>query len=318
MSNELVCYAGKDVKMNLCNEDKETKAFKDEYKKFLSILWKYMDCWEKWSESSGWGPYEDPDRLVGKKRINTKFYSDLKDFLNKKENCECDKEGPYTYGEDDKYKYIKNENTGVELVSDQFGFSAPSLKLSHPYDIYLRKCKDEGKNRDEAINNVVKWVMESRTIGGSFLWPKDIWAGYNIARGGSINKRSRIEDRVDLTLCEIMHYLGPKKYENDILYQCIEENSVGEKWLKSFGDFPRYVDYFCFKPFVDENYMPYDIVKSNIAKGDKKPINEDEKPSSVFKLSIEELETVLSNVNYMIKERSDMMISFKGAKLPER
>lgn len=318
MNNELICYAKKNVKMNLCDESKETKAFKEEYKLFLNILWDHMECRKKWSGSSGWGPYEDPDSLAGNKRINTKFYSDLCDFLNySRKKYGCDKKTKYTYSESD--KYIKNESTNVELVSDQFGFSAPSLKLSHPYDIYLEKCKKEGKNKDKAIDNVIKWVMESRTIGGSFLWPKDIWGddkyGYNLARGGSIYRRSYIEDRVDLTLCEIKHYLNnlnTEKYDNDILYKYIKENSVGEKWIKSFGNFQGYVDYFCFNPFVDENYMPYDIVNSDIVNGDKKNIKDGKEEKSIFHLNIEELETMFNNINYMIIQRSNMMLERQG------
>ena len=27
-------------------------------------------------------------------------------------------------------------------------------------------------SKDKAIENVINWVMESRTIGGAFIWPK--------------------------------------------------------------------------------------------------------------------------------------------------
>ena len=63
---------------------------------------------------------------------------------------------------------------------------------------------------------------------------------------------------------------------------------MGREWIKSFGSFERYVDYFCFNPFVytkyperendSENdsieYIPYDIVKSDMVSGKKEPIEE--------------------------------------------
>ena len=180
MEYELFCYAGKNAKINL-----RTMDYKGEYFSFLSILWDYMDDWGKWNGSSGTGPYVDPDKLDpaknNKERINPQFYLDLRDFLNHKNHNRINNGKEYKYEETDEYI---DDGDGVQLVSDQFGFSAPSLELNHPYDIYLKKCKDEGKNKNVAINNVINWVVESRTIGGSFLWPKGIRDGYNTARGG--------------------------------------------------------------------------------------------------------------------------------------
>lgn len=310
---DLFCYAGagKNDKMYLGN-DKDTDGYIKEYGLFLNILWDYIDDRRKWGGNSRRGPYEDPDRLAGNKRVNPKFYSELCAFLNAR--AEDEKGKKYEF----KDNFIKCDD--INLVSDQFGFSAPSLMLNHPYDIYLEKCKAEGKDPEGPIDNVINWVMTSRTIGGSFLWPKGIWGGksgrcgYNVVRG----TRSYIEDRVDLTLCEIKHYLDAKNYENDILYTYIKENPVEKEWIKSFGKserskessrFEGYVDYFCFNPFVDENYMPYDIVKSNIVEGVKKPIkeNKDRKKNSIFNLNSDELEKMFNNVNTMIIQRSSIM-----------
>ena len=328
MKYDWVCYAGKNVRMNLRNNDEGTEAYKDEYRLFLSILWDYIEYWGKWSENSGWGPYEDPDAYDSSKgmRINPKFYLDLCDFLKIRAKDQNDK------------KYEFNDNFikcgDINLVSDQFGFSAPGLELSHPYDIYLKKCKKEKKDRDDAIKKVVNWVMESRTIGGSFLWPEGIWGGqngYNTARGGrnpfdaegKYKKGSGrsysyyyIEDRVDLTLCEIKHYLN---YEDSTLHRlndCIKKNSAEEKWIRFFGGFKGYIEFFCFDPFVnkEKNYMPYDIVNSNMVENKRVCIDEnktnykDRENNSIFKLSTDEFETMFNNVNYMIKERSRMML----------
>lgn len=312
----LYCYAGagKNDKMYLGN-DEDTNDYIKEYRLFLKILWDYIDDWRKWGGSSGWGPYEDPDRLAGNKRINPKFYSDLCVFLNAK----VKKGKEYIFNG----KFI--EYGDINLVSDQFGFAAPSLGLSHPYDMYLIKCKIE--NKKDAIDKVVNWVMESRTIGGSFLWPEGI-CRYNADRGGrnpfDVEGKYRggryskyyIEDRVDLTLCEIKHYFDNKNYEGDILYNHIKKDSVEEEWFRSFGDFKGYVDFFCFEPFVDKNndYMPYDIVNSNFATGEPKCIDDEDdnyrnrEKNSIFQLSAEELETMFNNVNAMIKKRSNNIL----------
>ncbi|MCH5166985.1 MAG: hypothetical protein J1F35_03745 [Erysipelotrichales bacterium] len=311
---DLYCYVEKNGKMNLGKENKK-KDFKEKYKSFLCYLWESInvDGPQKYCKDSDQGPYVDPDSKDGKRRINPNFYTDLCAFLNFKEGSE-----KYTYTKED--EFIHSEN-GVQLVSDQCGFSAPGTKLSHPYDVYLIKCKKEGRKKDESIDKVVNWVMESRTIGGSFLWTKEIWAIYNIVRGGSSKYGNYIEDRVDLTLCEIKHYLNKENFENDILYKKIKNELTKEEiWLKDFKSFDEYVDYFCFNTFVDKNYMPYDIVNSNFANGDKILIDESEdnykkrKKVSIFDLTADQLETMLNNVNFMIKKRSKLMMKKMGTK----
>ncbi len=284
---ELDCYATKNARMKL--DDKE---YRQKYKKWLDLYWECIDT----------NPYVDPDMLENEhKRINPCFYADLGTFLNQRKGRK------YHYTENDKFM---SDDTGINFISDQFGFSAPKIILNHPYDIYLQKCKKAKLSKDKAIENVINWVMVSRTIGGSFLWPDDIWEPYNRVRG----TRSYIQDRVDLTLLEIKHYLdNQENVEGDILK--VKDNSHGQKWLADFASFEDYVDYFYLNPFVTEeiinnkkHYKIYDIVHSNIVLNKFKYLDEKSQESnSIFRLSAKNLEIMFNNLSTMIKKRSLMM-----------
>ncbi len=299
------CYAIENARMNL-NDEAALKEYKEKYREWLSLLWDDKEV----TDLNKKGPsYVDPDMLTSdkKKRINSLFYSDLCIFLNNQANNE-----KYNYTTEDKYincEFVnEQEKVIINFVSDQFGFSAPSKEMKHPYGVYLRKCKIEGKEKEESINKVINWVMESRTIGGSFIWPNDIWKIYNRARGGSINSKGNakyyIEDRVDLTLLEIKHYLdNQKNVVSDIL--TLKDNSNGQKWFKSFKSFDEYVKFFYFYPFVNENGIPYDIVESDFANGNKKIIKKIDKNNSIYDLNANQLEVMFNNINIMIKERSE-------------
>lgn len=209
--------------------------------------------------------YSDPDTSYRKGRDHS-FFDDLETFLNRREeNCSDSLQGSFKY-EFTKGKGIKVSGTDREgekiqefyLRSDQFGFSAPTNEKAHPYDLYIA----EHENKDKAIKHVIKWISMSRTIGGSFLWPRPFYDEYNLQRGGKItsNRRYYIQDRVDLTLWEIKNwYSGNGKY--DILERCREINL--ENWLGHFGSFETYIDYFMFKSesdFVDKSYNPINII----------------------------------------------------------
>ena len=290
------CYATVNAKIKL-----DDKIYRDKYKKWLDLYWECLDM----------NPYVDPDQLgSGNKRSNPYFYEDLCAFLNKRPGRK------YDYSAKDKFIH---DDTGIQLVSDQFGFSAPKILLTHPYDVYLQKCKQKGQDKDLAIENVIRWIMISRTIGGSFLWPDDIWKTYNMQRGG----RSYIQDRVDLTLLEIKHYLDNKgNVEKDILK--VKDKSHGQKWLADFSSFKEYVDYFFLNPFVDEkkDYMPYDIVHSDMGHGLFKTVQDEKiqeykkerrwtskylQENSIIKLEPADLERMFNNVSKMIEERSKNM-----------
>ncbi len=302
---QLYSYAKQNTRMDLNNEC-ELKEFKEEYHKFLNTLWDNIKNNKiEYKAKPGRGPYSDPDSYadnsVDKIRNNQLFYKDLCKFLS------CVTGNKYEY----KNEFINCG--GKEFHPDQFGFSAPCTNLNHIYDKYLELTQKLGKDKDEAIEKVIKWVMESRTIGGAFIWPKTEYPkrDYNISRGGSINGGTYIEDRVDLTLLEIKHYLEGKSKENEILPKHEEETS----WLDFFKEldpskpFQKFVDTFYFNSFVDENYVPYDIVKSDFAKNELKPIKEnDNKKNSIYKEDLETIERMLNNVNILINERSKQII----------
>ena len=148
--------------------------------------------------------YCDPD-TTHKKSLDNHYFERLFIFLNEQEKIVL--EGKYTYKfEVDKgiKVTIDNENNGFYLKSDQLGFSAPTNEKVYPYDLYL--MKSNGTKAD--IEQVADWIITSRTIGGSFLWPEQFYKIYNSSRGGKINSKKRfyIQDRVDLTLWEIYYW----------------------------------------------------------------------------------------------------------------
>lgn len=66
------------------------------------------------------------------------------------------------------------------------------------------------KDPDAIAEFLANYVYKTRTLGGSFLWPKSLCSTYNKSRG----IRNYIEDRVDLTLLEIKHIYEIRKWEN--------------------------------------------------------------------------------------------------------
>ena len=192
----------------------------------------------------------------------------------------------------------KDENDYLYLTSDQFGFSAISNEnqtwspLMYPYAIYERCYKG-----DKSLIGDTIWY--TRTIGGSFLWPKADQKGWSSLYNTNRGVNSYIEDRVDLTLYEIKEYLDyrnkrkqgldKEKPINNLLFNVIEdaekkeasacknckdkdecdkdkchkvEGNELQKWFSLFENFETYVKIFGFYDFVnkeDDEYYPKDI-----------------------------------------------------------
>ena len=248
---------------------------------------KYMDG--NWEEKC---PYSDPDATYNDYVKNPKFYNQLTVFLNnqltvflnRKDDLGKLKIQNINEPEKPKQDESKGEpydrtisitlNTSepklhLHLTSDQFGFSAIYDDTWNPQKYPYAKYLYNGGNKAQ-----VAWtVWDTRTIGGSFLWPKVDQNGWRSLYNKNRGVGSYIEDRADLTLYEIKEfyeaYIESKDYDSVkknmskdslILRDCDSEEIF--IWLSLFGTFEYYVDFFCFNDFVnnkDGKYYPKDI-----------------------------------------------------------
>lgn len=260
----------------------ELEKFKEKYKAYLIGLLStdYKCCgtskeieieknkaWKKLREKkiAYYNIYMDPD-----KKENIDFYNDLSDFLNAA-SCEhrkdllfkangLSKKGIMVYRKKDKKEYFT-------IHSDQLGFSAvPWIYFSNKYP--LSRYFEMQKNK-EAAQFLADYVLTTRTLGGSFLWPETLWKGYNRSRGCA-----KIEDRVDLTLLEIKHYFEYRdlddkkkfKYRRDILFSRYKIPDA-QTWFGFFDSFEDYVDFFMFNDFVDKDKQTKEYTPINILTG---------------------------------------------------
>lgn len=260
----------------------EPEKFKEKYKAYLIGLLStdYKCCgtskeieieknkaWKKLREKkiAYYNIYMDPD-----KKENIDFYNDLSDFLNAA-SCEhrkdllfkangLSKKGIMVYRKKDKKEYFT-------IHSDQLGFSAvPWIYFSNKYP--LSRYFEMQKNK-EAAQFLADYVLTTRTLGGSFLWPETLWKGYNRSRGCA-----KIEDRVDLTLLEIKHYFEYRdlddkkkfKYRRDILFSHYKIPDA-QTWFGFFDSFEDYVDFFMFNDFVDKDKQTKEYTPINILTG---------------------------------------------------
>lgn len=302
-----MCYpCNKDVcQINSCQFKEWRKVYKEDLESYISSDATLPNVKRH---------YSDPDTSYCKGRDHS-FFCDLVKFLNKREkSCSDILQGNF------KYRFMEGEGIEVSgtyskgremqpfyLRSDQFGFSAPTNEKAHPYDLYIAKHE----NKDEAIEQVIEWISMSRTIGGSFLWPRPFYDEYNLQRGGKItsNRRYYIQDRVDLTLWEIKNWYNRK----DILERCSTEENFGH-WMRHFKNFETYVNYFMFKyesksefDFVDKSYNPINIITGKSDAPVRGPQGENPKPEITESMKLDSLETMLNTLNDKITKRSIKM-----------
>ncbi|MBR3834449.1 MAG: hypothetical protein IKJ73_09020 [Lachnospiraceae bacterium] len=265
-------------------------------------------------------PYIDPDKTYGD--AQSKYYIELTKFLNKQEEKYIDEEKRWKYifennkDEPDGIKVKKNGETRMVLKSDQLGFSAIHEgtvgKMGYLYYRYLCIAKDVD------VNWLAKCIWSTRTIGGGFIWPINKMGQertkYNTTRGIG----SYIEDRVDLTLLEIKHYYDWIKndkikghcFECDLLHTAVCDVNTGmNEWLEHFKTFENYIKFFGFGPIVnkcDNNYIPINIVKSNISKGEYVLLDQGKRKRVIREIDDSEaLRIIIDNVSRLIIKRSE-------------
>jgi hypothetical protein len=321
-----------------------------------------------------YGSYIDPDCV--KDVSKTDFYNDLADFLNGREK-ELEKELKNSYfflppayapqtpkwlqKHEDKKNSVDKKIITVEekndtgrlffLKSDQFGFSAAETIYEknksdkHPLSRLLYQYKrQEKEEQDKIISRITEYIKNTRTIGGSFIWPVPLEGKrdfvYNKIRGVG----SYLEDRVDLTLLEIKHVINGRnnnfeKCKSDIrLYGEYEKDGQGQKvnthmkqWFDHFDSFQGYVEYFMLEPFCQKvmakgSEKGYDYIPLNIIDGepiDEKKIDDyreiyyktkkKDRKGEVQTLNKEELINMLNRLEKMILERTENMESAIGS-----
>lgn len=257
--------------------------------------------------------YCDPDTTY-KKDYNHHFFEQMVKFLNKREdNLKEELNNHYIYKfEEGKGISVSEANQKCEkkflfyLRSDQLGFSAPTNEKSHPYDLYIMKSK----NKYDAVQQVADWVIKSRTIGGSFLWPMPFYDYYNPNRGGKITSTRKyyIQDRADLTLMEIYYWYNDKEKSTIMNRKNIEKDNL-KLWLSHFKNFETYIKFFCFESFMHDkdHNIPKDIINGKIC--DPKWGENNEKPKNEItkSLDFQTIHKMLERLNIMILKRSEIL-----------
>ncbi len=339
-------------------EVNQCRKYTDLMKKFERDKY-YMGVRQKEVSKIEKPPYIDPDVDCLK---SCSYYWELTQFLNQQEErmggefryvapsgCKKDGVDEAELRDENERQQIAVYCSGASgradlyLKSDQFGFSAGNLDKKYPYGMLYEKAKqkDDEKQKDRQYAFVADCIYDTRTLGGGFLWPLEMWAGYNRARGGSANssyKRYYIEDRVDLTLLEVKHLFewifeddGRKKDEiwdkyHDVIFrkkirEDSNKNSAYIKWFRHFGSFENYIKFLCFDDFMVD-VMPIDIVESELrlsgdgmrTEGEKVPLEDptkykDRAQNSIYRLDEPEIVKMLNNVRCLITARSQRMQS---------
>ena len=263
----------------------------------------------------------------------------------------------------DRKKIIKEEPI-LRLTSDQLGFSAicdNEEGIVKNWDDFA-KWKSYllyryfwlAKDKNEATTFISKYICDTRTLGGAFVWPTDcikfngvyeerIYYGrkyqkrgrdcrYNYKRGA----RSYVEDRVDLTLLEVKQYfdkfnivgVNSNDKREPILLSEEVLNPSGESTMKTFldlfGSFEDYIDFFMLNSFVKDvgkngskEYVPIDITTDKAFKRNDEDNFQIGKKLSERELEESELKEILVRVQKMVNERTKRMEDYIEKKRSE-
>ena len=319
--NELYTYCA-------LNEDEENIVAKisemNEWKKAYvkSFTTSYVSELQK--PNSVRALYCDPDTTY-KQGLNHHFFEQLVNFLNVQETKFRKQSRLKGF-----YKYIFEEGKGIKVIevievrknktkelfylrSDQLGFSAPTNLKAHPYDLYIKKSEKPKC----AVDQIADWIISSRTLGGSFLWPFSFYETYNMRRGGTIksNRSHYIQDRVDLTLWEIYYWYHEKK-KLTIMTRIKNKQAKEDlkKWLSHFKDFQTYIEFFCLEAFVSKeksiksaNLRPINILTSKNEEPKWGEQGENPKIEITSDLEFTTIEEMLKGLNEKILNRSKKM-----------
>ena len=304
--------------------------------------YEFVKKYAEWIENPRQGecPYSDPDGVNENNVKNIGFYTNITSFLNNRCKEFTDKSRleveniefllPTGIKKDEpepKNRTIVVEGHNLYLTSDQFGFSANEniydnkndrLKKQYPFVKYV-------KNYDGSDSLVGETIWYTRTIGGSFLWPKVDQNGWRSLYNENRGVGSYIEDRADLTLYEIKEFYDEYAYKKDdsdfnrvinkgsILLNDDDAKYIYD-WLSIFKNFKTYVDFFCFDDFVnkeDDEYYPKDIFTGkSITKDNISEYREKGKSKYKFiqnKATKNDLEKAFINLIIWTKDRSKNM-----------
>ncbi|MCQ2549631.1 MAG: hypothetical protein MJ134_06280 [Lachnospiraceae bacterium] len=241
--------------------------------------------------------YMDPDNS------SKLLYQDIAKYLNLQEDRIQGLTGKFVYTislDPFGIQIQDDENNTWFLKSDQLGFSA----IGGIYQAYI----DKSDNKERARKRVSKWIFESRSIGGIFLWPMD-WMNdgrwnsnpqYNKTRG-----TGRMQDRVDLTLLDIRNCFF--KVKNSWLGKQYNERPYMKKWIDHFGEgeegFNRYLEFFTFNSFIENGYPKDLVIEGNVVTD----FWNDQYKSPLCEYKYKEIEGILSKLNTWIVERSNQI-----------
>lgn len=179
------------------------------------------------------------------------------------------------YGDGDFYTLFIDDGK-YRLSSDYIGAS-------------VHWAKQAGLTDEE----IVEYLMISRTIGGHMVFPRGQGTTVNQARGGE----NSYYDRFDLTLLAIKKwYLN----DNSKIKYAIENYS---DWFTLFGSFDKFISFFGLEGFINDESI-IDLVSSDLKKGSIIPLKRED---IYIPNQKEEYKRYFNNSNKIIKDRTEKL-----------